>query len=97
MSNGYLRSTDARTLKVGRWGQARVLQAHQSMWWKNVTIPLIQPCTESPAAAGLDTIQTMMMIATMTPMNRCNKVTRLQPLPGRHRAGGRCSYVWAKA
>jgi hypothetical protein len=87
MSNRYLRPSDVRTLEVDRSGQARVLRAHQSMWWKNVTIPLIQPCTESPAEAGLDTIQTMITIATRTPISRCNKVTRLQALPGRHRAG----------
>ncbi len=71
------------------WGRARVLQAHQSMWWKNVTIPLIQLCTVLPAAAGLDTIQTMITIATMMPRSRCNTVSRLQALPGRRQARGR--------
>lgn len=65
------------------WGQARLLGAHQITWWKNVTIPLIQLCTALPAAAGLDTIQTTITIATIMPIAFCNKVTRL-PKPCRY-------------
>src|SRR5258708_24289588 len=40
----------------------------QARWWKNVMRPLIQPWTMSPAAAGLETIHTMIRTATMMPM-----------------------------
>lgn len=63
--------------------------AGQIRWWKNVTMPLIQLCTELPAPAGSDTIQTMITIATRMPRTRCNNLIRLQALPERRRAGGR--------
>ena len=50
------------------------------MWRRNVTTPVIQVWTVSPALAGLAIIQTMINSATMNPRTFCNKGSRLQTL-----------------